>query len=119
MPIKRAPNSSLNFYLEGFGIDYVNDRTNDRFPVVGDGLDERREPVDAALDVRVEKDEHFSHSYLGAGQPGPDETFALWQAKDFDFAICEVDIDVFVQRALQLGLKRSREKSDQLSVALA
>uniref|UniRef100_A0A6B0V9K3 Uncharacterized protein n=1 Tax=Ixodes ricinus TaxID=34613 RepID=A0A6B0V9K3_IXORI len=78
LPVERAPRSFvLRPVRERLVVDDVDEGAHHGPVVLGDGLQERRQPVGVGLRVRVEEDEHVARRLPGTHQPGADQALAL------------------------------------------
>ena len=69
-PIETSPNEGWGLVLEGVGIDDVNDRSRGQGPICFYSIEQRFDPLNVGLDVRVQKYEHVARCVSGTEYSG-------------------------------------------------
>ena len=69
-PIEPTPNEGRGLVLEGVGIDDVNDGRRGQGPICFYSIEQRFDPLNVGLDVRVQKYEHVARCVSGPKYSG-------------------------------------------------
>ena len=102
LPVEGAARATVLLpVLERVEVDHVDEGTRDRLDVDHDGLDERRQPVDAALNMTVEEDEYVAFGRASARHARSNQALVGIQADDSDQLFGKVRCQVAVQWRFQ------------------